>query len=493
MNLRKPKAISISLVMMATSLVLLVVLQFFWLRNSYDRAHADLRKEANDVFRTTLHAIRDSVLIRSIQRAPNDSTPDAFQYKQKIDCVKINRGAQGTTSSEMRIIISSEGSDSARKALRPLVAHLRNKTIPDHATFYVQMQDDTLSVDTLTSKLRYAIAESGIDPNVGVEVTSRTDLPVRLPRKDMTLRRRAQVDSTATDRGIYSDWIGYDPFHRYQMRLTSFGPMLFREILPQIMFAIFVTLLTATAFFIMYRSLRSQQRLMEMKNDFISNITHELKTPVTTVSVALEALRSFKGLENPQTTKEYLDIAQSELNRLTLLTDKILKTAIFENKGIGFEPEPVDMVKTIDQILHSMKLVFEKQRASVRFERRGDSFTIVGGSVHLTNVIYNLLDNALKYSGAEPHITITLEEDQHQVVLRVADKGIGIPGEYSKKIFDKFFRVPTGDVHNVKGYGLGLSYVQAVIHSHRGSINVASTPGEGSTFTICLPKSIVQS
>jgi signal transduction histidine kinase len=225
-----------------------------------------------------------------------------------------------------------------------------------------------------------------------------------------------------------------------------------------------------------------------MKIDFISNITHELKTPVTTVSVALEALRDFKGLENPQTTKEYLDIAQGELNRLTLLTDKILKTAIFENKGIGFEPEPVDMLKTVDQILHSMKLVFEKQKAKVRFERQGDAFTIVGGSVHLTNVIYNLLDNALKYSGGEPNITITLQEDQQQVTLRVSDKGIGIPGEYSKKIFEKFFRVPTGDVHNVKGYGLGLSYVQAVIRSHNGSIDVASKPGEGSTFTISLPK-----
>lgn len=493
MNLRKPKAISISLAMMATSLILLVVLQFFWLRNSYDRAHSDLRKEANDVFRTTMHAIRDSVVMRSIKRAPSDSSFGNLHYKQKIDCVKISRGVRGTTSSEMKIIISSEGSDSVREALRPLVAHLHERRIPDQATFFVQMRDDSLSMDTLMTKLRFAMADAGIDPAVGVEVASKEDLPVRLPGKDMILRRRASVDSIASDGSIYSEWISYDPFHRYQMKLSSFGPMLFREILPQVLFSIFVTLLTSTAFFIMYRSLRSQQRLMEMKNDFISNITHELKTPVTTVSVALEALRNFKGLENPQTTKEYLDIAQSELNRLTLLTDKILKTAIFENKGIGFEPEPVDMVKTIDQILHSMRLVFEKQKASVRFERRGDSFTIVGGSVHLTNVIYNLLDNALKYSGGEPHIIITLQEDQHQVVLQVADKGIGIPGEYSKKIFEKFFRVPTGDVHNVKGYGLGLSYVQAVIQSHRGSINVSSKPGEGSTFTICLPKALVAS
>jgi two-component system, OmpR family, phosphate regulon sensor histidine kinase PhoR len=495
MNLRKPKAIHVSLALMATSLLLLVVLQFSWLTNSYDKAHADLRKEANEVFRSTMHAIRDSVVMRSVRRVPSDSAlngPGRVQFTE-LDCVKVSRGLRATSGSQMKIVISSNGPDSLKEAIRPLVSHLHDKKLRSQATFFVQMTDDTPSQDTIMNKLKLAIADAGIDPRVTIDVTSKTDLPVHIPGKDVMLRRRASIDSVAMDGTIYSEWISYDPFHRYQMKLSSFEPMLFREIFPQMLFSVFVTLLTGTAFFIMYRSLRSQQRLMEMKNDFISNITHELKTPVTTVSVALEALRNFKGLENPQTTKEYLDIAQSELNRLTLLTDKILKTAIFENKGIGFEPEPVDMLKTVDQILHSMKLVFEKQKAHVRFERRGDSFTIVGGSVHLTNVIYNLLDNALKYSGSDPHITITLEEDQHHVVLRVADKGIGIPGEYTRKIFDKFFRVPTGDVHNVKGYGLGLSYVQAVVRSHNGSIDVSSRPGEGSTFTISLPKAVVPS
>jgi signal transduction histidine kinase len=263
---------------------------------------------------------------------------------------------------------------------------------------------------------------------------------------------------------------------------------LFIQITPQILFSLLLTLITATAFFMMYRSMRSQQRLMELKNDFISNITHELKTPVTTVSVALEALRSFKGLENPQTTREYLDIAQGELNRLTMLTDKVLRTAILDNPGANFDTEQVDMHKTVEQILHSMKLLFEKQKAHVTFEQQGNAFTIRGGSIHLTNVVYNLLDNALKYSSSEPRISIKLEENEKSIILIVADKGIGIPPEYKKKIFEKFFRVPTGDVHNIKGYGLGLSYVDSVIKSHHGFIEVMSKPGEGSTFTIQLPK-----
>jgi two-component system phosphate regulon sensor histidine kinase PhoR len=499
MESRKFKPVDIALALMVSSLLLLVVLQSFWLRNSYEKALSDLREDANNIFRTTVHAIRDSAVMKNVRTIPDDSLGIEnahLQFIEKLDCVKVRRRAGIAGATEMKIIVDSgESHDSVKTLLQPLVRQLHGRRLPSQATFYFEMRNDTLSIDTLMSRLESAMADAGINA-LTVDVAAVNDMPMKMPdRGDVMLRRKAPIDSASRDGLIHSDWINYDPFHRYQMNLSSFQPMLFREILPQILFSIFVTLLTGTAFFIMYRSLRSQQRLMEMKNDFISNITHELKTPVTTVSVALEALRSFKGLENPQTTKEYLDIAQSELNRLTLLTDKILKTAIFENKGIGFEPEPVDLLKTVDQILHSMKLIFEKQKAKVRFEpclpagrRKGDSFIIVGGSVHLTNVIYNLLDNALKYSGAEPHIDITLQEDDQRVILKVADKGIGIPGEYTKKIFDKFFRVPTGDVHNVKGYGLGLSYVQAVIRSHRGWIDVTSRPGEGSVFTISLPK-----
>jgi hypothetical protein len=124
------------------------------------------------------------------------------------------------------------------------------------------MRNDSLSMDSLMTELRRAIVDAGIDPSVAIDVTSKTELPVRLPGKDVMLRRRASVDSVGNDGTIYSEWVNYDPFHRYQMRLSSFGPMLFREITPQILFSVFVTLLTGTAFFIMFRSLRSQQRLL---------------------------------------------------------------------------------------------------------------------------------------------------------------------------------------------------------------------------------------
>jgi signal transduction histidine kinase len=206
------------------------------------------------------------------------------------------------------------------------------------------------------------------------------------------------------------------------------------------------------------------------------------------VGVAIEALKDFQGINNPTLTNEYLGIAQNELNRLSLLADKILKTAIFENKGIEFKPEPIEMDKLIEQVLTSMKLVVEKQDAKVSFEKQGRDFSLSGGRVHLTSVVYNLVDNALKYSLINPEIIITLQEAGSKIVLSVKDNGIGIPAEYQKKVYEKFFRVPTGDVHNIKGYGLGLSYVESVVSSHKGTIELESKPALGSCFVITLPK-----
>jgi signal transduction histidine kinase len=292
---------------------------------------------------------------------------------------------------------------------------------------------------------------------------------------------------------LFSDTLRIEPVRLnpaklYEAQIIGVRNITVKKILPQIVFSLFLTLLTTTAFVIMYRSIRAQQKLMELKNDFISNITHELKTPITTVGVAIEAIKDFKAINNPALTNEYLGIAQNELNRLSILTDKILKTALFENKGIEFKPELIEMDVLIDQVLASMKLVFEKQDAKVTFEKQGDNFSILGGSVHLTSVVYNLLDNALKYSLINPEIVIRLQENASQIILSVKDNGIGIASEYRKKVFEKFFRVPTGDVHNIKGHGLGLSYVESVVRSHNGTIELQSKPGNGSTFIITLPK-----
>jgi two-component system phosphate regulon sensor histidine kinase PhoR len=256
----------------------------------------------------------------------------------------------------------------------------------------------------------------------------------------------------------------------------------------QIIVSLLLVGLTIFSFMLLLRNLIQQRKLTQLKNDFISNITHELKTPIATVSVAIEALRNFNALHDPQRTKEYLDISANELQRLSLLVDKVLKLSMFEKHQIELREETVDLLQLVEEVVASMKLQFEKYRAKVGIKTEGKDFVIKADRLHVTSVVFNLLDNALKYSKANPTIQIDLKETATDVELSITDNGIGIAPEFRRKIFDKFFRVPTGDTHNVKGYGLGLSYVAYVIQRHRGTIDMESQPGIGSRFIIKLLK-----
>jgi two-component system phosphate regulon sensor histidine kinase PhoR len=245
--------------------------------------------------------------------------------------------------------------------------------------------------------------------------------------------------------------------------------------------------ITVMAFVVMYRSLRYERRLAQYKNDFISNMTHELKTPISTIKVAVEALRRFDALDDPKRTREYLDISAVELQRLSLLVDKVLKLSQFENKEVEFHVTVFDLREVVAEVIAEMRLPFEKAGAVVQLTGDG-AFNVQGDRAHLSSVISNLFDNALKYSKEAPVITVRVWREDGMVLLSVTDNGIGIPAAYQERIFDKFFRVPFGDHHNIKGYGLGLNYVQDIIQIHKGSIGVESKEGRGSTFTIKLPE-----
>ncbi|RYY10111.1 MAG: HAMP domain-containing histidine kinase, partial [Chitinophagaceae bacterium] len=242
-------------------------------------------------------------------------------------------------------------------------------------------------------------------------------------------------------------------------------------------------------FVVLYRNLVQQRRLTQLKNDFISNITHELKTPIATVSVAVEAMKSFNALADPKRTEEYLTISANELQRLSMLVDKVLKLSMFEKQEIELKKESFDLKQLIEEVVASMRLQFEKYRATVEMDLPAIPVLFIADRHHVTSVIYNLLDNALKYSNTAPLLMVRLHETETETIFSVEDNGKGIPAEYRDKVFDKFFRVPTGDQHNVKGYGLGLSYVAYVIERHDGNISLRSEEGIGSTFTVTFPKS----
>ncbi len=472
--------------LMTSSILLLLVLQVLWLRSAYTDELDSLKKETNTLFRSTIISMHDSLLLSRMEPVGSGNATRIIRDSASIqiwstrsfgDSVRFSRDFQRRLPPGLEIrdslaqidvfVSSTTGGDSIRQVLRPLLAEVDKNRQPGR--FLIRIGLDTLNPSDIERKYSDTLLASGIDLKPTVS----------------TIRKPGETNASGNVLVTEPFFLPHSPI--YVARFENIRSTILATIAPQIAFSIVLTLLTTAAFFIMYRNIGSQQRLMQLKNDLISNITHELKTPVSTVSVALEALKNFNALDNPQMTKEYLDIATDELDRLTLMTEKILKTAVFEQNGLSLKLEPADLGEIVEQVAGSLKLVFDKHKAIVSIEKTDKSLMVAGNKEHLTNVVYNLLDNAIKYSDPGCRIVVTLGRVGDHVQLTVTDSGIGIPAEYQKKVFEKFFRVPTGDVHNTKGYGLGLSYVASVVKSHGGSIVMESEPGKGSSFVVTLP------
>ncbi len=246
------------------------------------------------------------------------------------------------------------------------------------------------------------------------------------------------------------------------------------------------------AFYFTIRTIYNQKRLSQIKNDFIGNMTHELKTPISTISLACEALsdediRSTEGQRN-----NFVRMINEENKRLGVLVENVLQTAIIDRGELKFKIERLGIHDIIVKAANNILIQIEKKGGALKLDLNAKNDIIDGDKVHITNVIYNLLDNANKYTPENPVIKITTADSKDGIIIKMEDNGVGINRENQKRIFDKLYRVPTGNIHNVKGFGLGLSYVKAVIEKHFGNIYVESAVGKGSTFKLEIPAAKTQ-
>jgi two-component system phosphate regulon sensor histidine kinase PhoR len=249
---------------------------------------------------------------------------------------------------------------------------------------------------------------------------------------------------------------------------------------------IFIILITVSFSFAVLTIIQ-QKRMSEITKDFVSNMTHELKTPIATVSLASEALLDPDVRQQTKLLNKYLTIIREENNRLALQVEKVLQIARLDRGEYQLKSIPIDIHEIIQKAFSNIHLQIENRQGIVNMELKADNTIVEGDEMHLTNIIQNLLDNANKYSPENPQITVKTEDVEGGIRICVSDKGQGIPKEHLHKIFDKFYRVPTGNIHNVKGFGLGLSYVKTMVEAHQGTISVKSEQGQGSTFIVFLP------
>ncbi len=230
-----------------------------------------------------------------------------------------------------------------------------------------------------------------------------------------------------------------------------------------------------------------QKKLSVMKNDFINNMTHELKTPISTISLACQALNDQDVQKSEPLYQSYIKVIKEENDRLGLLTERVLQTALIENAGLRLKITGVDLHEIVEGAIEKLKLQVEARHGKIIAALGADYSFVKGDKVHLTNVFTNLIDNANKYSPNSPQISVSTENTEKGVLVHIDDKGIGINRVNQKKIFDNLYRVSTGNIHDVKGFGLGLSYVKAIVEKHNGNISLESEQNKGSRFTVFIP------
>ena len=449
---------------MIISQIMLTGILVQWLRSQWLDRKESLQKDINVRFQESVSQVMDSVLVKHlIQPVMNNS---------------YERGAGPDRSAENSGSFKSmhEGSvsfntyDSIRKSFILKSVRLIIDQADDSTGRWRQISHTQLMVpDTILLKSVFKNNLGKLNPGFNTRLIFGTEKVIRDKKEPVLF-----VESNFFGKPAYAEVMHYQK------------AVLF-SISPQIVFAIILLSFTGAAFVFAYRNLKKMETLNILRNDFISNISHELRTPVSTITVALEALKDSDRMKDPAKSNEYLEIAFNEMKRLDKLITQILDTSVLDDKNQYLQVEETDLVSLTKEVLNSMQARFSLQEAKVEFKTGLTTCILRIDRLHIEGVLVNLLDNSLKYTTGVPEISVRIEEWKNRVLLTVRDNGPGIPEKYIRKVFDKFFRVPKGDTHDVKGYGLGLSFADQVMKHHSGSISVRNLKEGGCIFTLEFP------
>jgi two-component system phosphate regulon sensor histidine kinase PhoR len=262
---------------------------------------------------------------------------------------------------------------------------------------------------------------------------------------------------------------------------------LFYSLWPLLISAVVFSIVMVIGFIYVMRTVLTQKKLAEIKSDFINNMTHEFKTPIATISIANESLKNPKVYNSPEKLDYYTSVISDENKRMLRQVEVMLQMAQLEKGELKLKHELLKMEEVVEEAINSSLLSVENKNGKIKLNISEEIAPITGDRNHLINVISNLIDNSIKYSNEAPQIVVSIINNLDNITIAVKDNGIGMTKEVQKRIFDTFYRATTGNLHDVKGFGLGLSYVRAIVEQHQGTISVESEINKGSTFTIQLP------
>jgi len=343
-----------------------------------------------------------------------------------------------------------------------------------------------LNLETLDSTLAFNFLQHNIDTTFRFSIVILDTLVNK--KVSFNKRNSPHHDANLVESDFKTLLYPNDPVPSEYHLLVSFpdlGLYVWKEMAGTLAASILLVLIVIFAFYYAVSTIFKQKQLSEIKNDFISNMTHELKTPISTISLACEAIRDPDVRNDTETVTSFISMIDQENKRLGTLVENVLQTALIDKGKLKLNLEECEIDELLKQVVDSFQIRFKDKGGEIVIEK-ADPITWKVDKIHFVNVIFNLLDNSLKYCEQKPHVEVRLEKLSHGFTLEVKDNGIGIKKEDQKRIFEKLFRVPTGDIHTVKGFGLGLSYVYSIVKLHKGEISLKSALGKGSTFKITI-------
>ncbi|PLW92595.1 MAG: hypothetical protein C0592_09985 [Marinilabiliales bacterium] len=483
--MRKKKNLNGIRILLIVSQLVLLAFVLNWLHAQYKTEKQLLKEELAREFFETQQSVMDSALFIHIVN-PFMQDADSVQYDFQFDFSE----KQDSVQREIVII-----SDSMRADF-------------DSAAFVVQgdVEDQAKRIDVFAGTADSLMAQSEIIMKTVSLVIKMTEdsgefnqiMPELIDTALFRTEFAAKIDSL--NRGFELVWFSDDsiiPPLFYSMNYNGnpvgvsvehYRPYLLKKIIPEILFSLFLLLLTAAAFVFTFRRLKSQMQLNAIRKGFISNISHELKTPVSTIKVALEAIQNQKLNLTDEKKTEYLHMAELETKRLDLLVNQVMHASLMEEGRHPFNPEKSDLKKLAEDALASNRMALDEIGAQTIFNTEEKDYAIEVDPTLIKGVIINMIDNSIKYAGMNLKLKICLKKPNGQFIIDICDNGPGIPEEYRDKIFDQFFRVPAGDTHNVKGNGLGLSYAKQVLELHGGTLTLQSAEEGNTCFRITIPE-----
>jgi signal transduction histidine kinase len=403
--------------------------------------------------------IRDSAIVAYFKNKPNELSPMV----------------QKANTSDQRLVGKKVGSTDHKADFMHRMEELNKNTVYAHPANY--RESDSLK---LWRYLKNELSKLDIHSPFQLVV-----LPSSTPGTKFNLHYAETDEVDYKYYGFKLFGIGPPDFF---MRAKFLNPQygILRSMMLTILLSLFLIVFIIFCFNYIIRTFIEQKKLADLKDDFINNMTHELKTPIATITVAIEGMQKFNVLQDVEKTQRYLQTSRNELSRLNDLVTKVLDIASFENKTIELVKDTIDINVLIENIIASEKTKTTRL-INITYKKANDLNYINADTIHFRNVLANLIDNAVKYSNEPVEIVITVKKSANNITVSVKDNGIGIPSTHLNQVFDKFHRVPTGNVHNVKGTGLGLSYVKYIVEAHGGTIAVKSEVNKGSEFVVTLP------